>query len=414
MSKRGKKLRAKTFPFGIVIAAVCGGVVALLQNPYGQFSDIRGFYGMHFSDGQNQWPFSYHTLSGTDIERHPVEYPAITGLIMWLISFLVPLSEDAVVNYYSITAFFNIILFAGSAYILRKFCADKIVYLYALAPAVLYSLHRNWDIWALVPMLLSLMYFEKGKYHTSAVWLSVAIATKFFPIVLFLPISVFLLRQNKYSRLLLYFLHTALYWFLINAPFMIINFEGWAYFYRFSFERGYGGGSVYELFSKLGIGFNVSPSMFYLLNLSLFIFIGFILFYLKPPVAAIQGAFLALFAFTLFNKQYSMQYVIWLAPFAAICISALGRKLQLRTIRAYLAWQATEFLFQYAFFQNILTNTGKSQGIQLATIEFSEIEYGLASAMRYLTFLTFVIILIHANLAQAKLRNLHKLGRRET
>ena len=109
-----------------------------------------------------------------------------------------------------------------------------------------------------------------------------------------------------------------------------------------------------------------------------------------------------------------MQYVIWLAPFAAICISALGRKFQLRTIRAYLVWQATELLFQYAFFQNILTNTGKSQGIKLATIEFSEIEYGLASAIRYLTFLTFVIILINANLAQAKSRNLQKLGRGET
>jgi uncharacterized membrane protein len=195
-------------------------------------------------------------------------------------------------------------------------------------------------------MLLSLMYFEKGKYHSSAIWLSVAIATKFFPIVLFLPIAAFFLRQSKYSRLLLYFLHTALYWLLINIPFMIINFEGWAYFYLFSFERGYGGGSVYELLSKLGFSLTISPNMFYLLNLSIFIFIGFILFYLKPPVPAIQGAFLALFAFTLFNKQYSMQYVIWLAPFAAICISALGRKFQLRTIRAYLVWQATELLFQ--------------------------------------------------------------------
>jgi hypothetical protein len=89
-SKKYKKQISFEEPATIsVILALLLGSLAYYQNKYGQFSDIRGFYGLHFSDGQNQWPFSYHSLLGSDKLAHPVEYPALTGLIMWLISFLV-------------------------------------------------------------------------------------------------------------------------------------------------------------------------------------------------------------------------------------------------------------------------------------------------------------------------------------
>ena len=104
---KNKIRRRKEPSLMLVSLAFFLGFLALLQNQYGQFSDIRGFYGMHFSDGQNHWPFSYHTLIGSSEEIHPVEYPALTGLIMWLISFLVPVSQNAVVNYYWITAILN-------------------------------------------------------------------------------------------------------------------------------------------------------------------------------------------------------------------------------------------------------------------------------------------------------------------
>ena len=84
-----RKQRRKNSTPLFVFIGITLGLAALIQNPYGQFSDIRGFFGMHFSDGQHQWPFSYHQLLGATSEMHPVEYPALTGLIMWLISFLV-------------------------------------------------------------------------------------------------------------------------------------------------------------------------------------------------------------------------------------------------------------------------------------------------------------------------------------
>jgi uncharacterized membrane protein len=351
---------------------------------------------MHFSDGQNHWPFSYHTLIGSNVEAHPVEYPSLTGLVMWLISFLVPVSQNAVIQYYWITALLNTILFSYSAYLVRSLSNNKLTYAYIVAPAVLYSLHRNWDIWALVPMLLSVLLFEHKKYVSSSVWLAIAIATKFFPLVLLLPVCVYFLRTNQYRKLIEYISSTALFWTLINIPFVIVNFEGWAYFYRFSYERGYGGGSVYEMLSKLGTGIEISTNGFYALNLCLFSAVALFLFKVKMPLSASQGAFITLFAFTLFNKQYSMQYVIWLAPFAVISLSMLQRKTQKSLIKLYLIWQFFELLFQFAFFQNILTNTGKSRGMVLANVEFTEFQYGLTSIARYLAFILFVVQLVKA------------------
>jgi hypothetical protein len=379
---------------GVLSVTFFLGCLALLQNQYGQFSDIRGFYGMHFSDGQNHWPFSYHTLIGSESETHPVEYPALTGLVMWLISFLVPVAPNSVIHYYWITAILNTSLFSYSAYLVARLCNNKLTYAYVMAPAVLYSLHRNWDIWALVPMLLSIIFFERKKYVTSSAWLAIAIATKFFPIVLLLPIWVYFARLKQQRTLMEFTLFTGFFWTLINIPFILVNFEGWAYFYRFSYERGYGGGSLFEMLSKLGTEINISTNIFYVLNFTLFSSIVWFLLKIKEPLSISQGAFITLFAFTLFNKQYSMQYVIWLAPFAILNISMLKRNSQKKFLKLYVIWQGFELFFQYAFFQNILTNTGKSRGIDLANVEISELQYGLASFARYSVFVLFFILLL--------------------
>ena len=183
MASKSKKQRAKTDnPTLLIIAALVVGVLALLQNKFGQFSDIRGFYGMHFYDGQNLWPFSEKTLLGDTKVQHPVEYPALTGLIMWLLSFLVSPSDTAIYDYYRITAGIQIVLFAICAYLIYKLAGKKYAFYFALAPAVLYSLNRNWDIWAIATMVIAIYLFHKGKETQSAIWLAISIAVKFHEI----------------------------------------------------------------------------------------------------------------------------------------------------------------------------------------------------------------------------------------
>ena len=165
MASKSKRQRAKKeSAISLVLLSLTVGILALLQNRYGQFSDIRGFYGMHFYDGQNLWPFSEKILAGDTRVQHPVEYPALTGLVMWLLSFLVSPSQTAMFDYYRITSAFQIVLLAVSAYLIFKLAGKKYGFYFILAPAVLYSLNRNWDIWAIAAMLLAIYLFEKKRF----------------------------------------------------------------------------------------------------------------------------------------------------------------------------------------------------------------------------------------------------------
>ncbi len=146
-----------------ILVAVGAAILAIVQNSYGQFSDIRGFYGMHFADGQHHWPFSTHTLQGSTEAMHPVEYPALTGLIMWFFSFFIAPAQFAWVDYFRLTASVQVLIYALTVFFIQKLANRKLAIIFAVSPAVLYSLNRNWDIWAIATMLIAIYLFHKGK-----------------------------------------------------------------------------------------------------------------------------------------------------------------------------------------------------------------------------------------------------------
>ena len=393
MASKSKKQRAKKDnPTLLIIAALAVGVLALLQNKFGQFSDIRGFYGMHFYDGQHLWPFSEKTLLGDTKVQHPVEYPALTGLIMWLISYLVSPSQTAVYDYYRITAGIQIVLFALCAYLIYKLVGKKYAYYFAVAPAVLYSLNRNWDIWAIVAMLFAILLFERKKYILSALLLSVAIATKFFPIVLMLPIMIIFLRNRQISNFIKYGLTVLITWVLINLPFVLVDLEGWAYFYKFSAERALGSASFYELVNIFIPGIKFSSIHFYILNILVFLLVTAFLMKLKTVPTLAESSFFVMFAFILFNKQYSMQYVIWLTSLAVITLAYISKRNRDSLIYIFIIWQAFELAFQYSFFQKILTDAYKNSDKPM-TITVSNNAYASIGVIRYLLAVLFTILL---------------------
>jgi hypothetical protein len=375
-----------------VIVAMVAAVLAIMQNSYGQFSDIRGFYGMHFADGQHLWPFSTHTLLGSTDAMHPVEYPALTGLIMWLLSFFIKPAQFAFVDYFRLTAGFHVVLFGATAYLIKKLASRKWAIIFAISPAVLYSLNRNWDIWAVVTMVWAIYLFEKGKEKQSAILLAISIATKFFPLVLFFPILISCFRSKELKRFVIYFCYTVGAWVLINLPFALINFRGWSYFYEFNYSRGIGSASVWDVASRIGISLPTSKAFLYLLNIGVFALLGWLLLKSKTNFRLSESAFLTMFAFILFNKQYSMQYVIWLAALAVIAIAKLSKKHQLSIIYVYVLWQASELAFQYGFLQNILTSTYANTQTP-ASPQISSLTFGVIGLFRYVVAVAFTILL---------------------
>ena len=393
MASKSKKQRAKKEnATSLILLSLLVGVLALLQNKFGQFSDIRGFYGMHFYDGQHLWPFSEKILLGDTKVQHPVEYPALTGLIMWLLSFLVSPSQTAVFDYYRITAAFQIVLLAISAYLIFKLAGKKYGFYFILAPAVLYSLNRNWDIWAIAAMLLAIYLFEKKKFQLSAILLAVSIATKFFPIVLMLPIMIIFLRNKQIKLFIRYALTTAIAWTVINLPFVLINYEGWAYFYKFSAERGLGSASFFEITNIILPSITFSSIHFYILNTLVLVAVTTYFVRLKSVPTLAATSFFVMFGFILFNKQYSMQYVIWLSALAVLTFSYLKREHKELLIYVYILWQSLELAFQYSFFQKILTSTYANTATPM-TITVSNTAYGYIGVTRYFLAVIFALLL---------------------
>ena len=393
MASKSKRQRAKKeSAISLVLLSLTVGILALLQNRYGQFSDIRGFYGMHFYDGQNLWPFSEKILAGDTRVQHPVEYPALTGLVMWLLSFLVSPSETAVFDYYRITAAFQIVLLAISAYLIFKLAGKKYGFYFILAPAVLYSLNRNWDIWAIAAMLLAIYLFEKKRFQLSAILLAVSIATKFFPIVLMLPIMIIFLRNKQIKLFIRYAVTTAVAWVVINLPFVLINYEGWVYFYKFSAERALGSASFFEITNIILPSITFSSIHFYILNILALVAVTTYFVKLKSVPTLAATSFFVMFGFILFNKQYSMQYVIWLSALAVLTFSYLKREHKELLIYVYILWQSFELAFQYSFFQKILTSTYANTATPM-TITVSNTVYGYVGVARYILAVIFAFLL---------------------
>jgi uncharacterized membrane protein len=393
MASKSKQHRAKRENASLlVLLSLMVGILALMQNPYGSLSDIGNFYTFHFQNGQNEWPFSEKILSDNTKVQHPVEYPALTGLIMWLISFLVTPTPTVYEDYYRITAAFQIVLLSISAYLIFKIAGKSYGFYFILAPAVLYSLNRNWDIWAIAAMLLAIYLFEKKRFQLSAILLAVSIATKFFPIVLLLPVLIIYLKQKQLKLFVSYALTTTLAWAVINLPFILINYEGWAYFYKFSAERGLGSASFFEITNIVLPSMTFNFVHFYILNALTLVAVTTYFIKLKSVPTLAATSFFVMFGFILFNKQYSMQYIIWLSALAVLTFSYLKREHKEILIYVYILWQSLELAFQYSFFQKILTDTYANTATPM-TISVSNTTYGYVGVARYILAVIFALLL---------------------
>ena len=113
-----------------------------------------------------------------------VEYPVLMGLAMYLTA--LPMRD--IHDYYFINIFLLALLFISTVVLLQRIGAYG--FYYALAPAVIGSMFINWDLWAIPTMLLAIYWFDRKRFDYSAAALGVSVATKFFPVLLLIPIMI--------------------------------------------------------------------------------------------------------------------------------------------------------------------------------------------------------------------------------
>ena len=308
------------------------------------YSDLPTLYGER-GMVDNKWPYASDTNS--------VEYPALTGLIMYATSFV----AHSPISYFNFNALLLALLFIVVVLLVRKI-KPEYAYLIAVAPAMIASLYINWDLWAIATMMLAIYWFDRKSYLYSSIAIAVSISTKFLPIFLLLPILFILWRSNQIKELVKYPLTTIGIWLAINLPFVLTTPTGWWRFYKLNMDRQADWGSLWLAFTHLGLGLvNLNYLALLLLLIGLTSFVIF-LFELKHTPSLASVAFIVLSIVMMASKVYSPQYVLWLTPLAVI---ALTNK---KDLHAFWIWQSAETLYHVAIWQHLALLTGAHFGLQ--------------------------------------------------
>ena len=308
------------------------------------YSDLPSLFGER-GMVDNKWPYASDT--------NAVEYPVLTGLVMYATSFL----AHSPISYFNFNAFLLALLFIGLVFIVYRI-KPEFTYLLPVAPAMVASLYINWDLWAIITMMLAIYWFDRKQYTYSSLALAVSISTKFMPVFLLLPILFILWRSNQIRELVKYALTTGALWLAINLPFALTTPTGWWRFYKLNMEREADWGSLWLAFSQLGLGLaNLNYLAILLLLIGLTSFVIF-LFELKNTPTLASIAFIVLAIVMIASKVYSPQYVLWLTPLAVI---ALTNK---KDLHAFWIWQITETLYHVAIWQHLALFTGAKFGLQ--------------------------------------------------
>jgi uncharacterized membrane protein len=299
------------------------------------YSDIPPLYQLRgFADG---WLPYLQTGEG----RGPtLEYPVLTGFFMQIASWVTGTSGDTAARTMFFFAVTVVMLFAClvvtvvcTALVVRRRPWDAAFVV--LAPALILTAFINWDLFAVALTAGSMLAWSRRRVGWSGVLLGLAIAAKFYPLLLLGPLFVLCLRAGRMRSYGVLLGSTALTWLAVNLPVYLVNPVGWAQFYTFSAERTVSWGSLWYALDAMKLGVPAESVNLVATGLLLVLCLAIAVLILKAPQRPryAQVAFLVVAAFCLTNKVYSPQFVIWLVPLAALARPRW---------RDFLIWQAGE------------------------------------------------------------------------
>lgn len=305
------------------------------------YSDIPPLYELRgFADGLI--PYLQTPVGG-----QPLEYPVLTGMFMLVASWLTHLTLSAFPTLDGQTTFFLVNVVLMAAFLLVAVAATALTVkrrpwdaaMVALAPGVILAGTINWDLLAVALTAVSLALWSRRHAAWSGVFLGLAIATKFYPLVLLGPWFLLTLRAGRLGSFAKLAAGAAAAWLAVNVPFMVANWDGWVYFYSFSKTRGQDFGSFWYALALAG-GPQVSPESLNTWATGSFAVMCVGIAWLclgaprRPRLA--QVLFLVVAAFAVTNKVYSPQYVLWLIPLAVLARPKW---------RDFLIWQLGEVMY---------------------------------------------------------------------
>jgi uncharacterized membrane protein len=319
------------------------------------YTDI---YPLYYSEGlaNHQVPYT----------GHAVEYPVLTGWAMQVVVWFngeVFATSNPGPRFFDVTCVllgvFGVIGILATSYAAgpgRRWQALMV----AFSPALILSAFINWDLIAMSLGMLGIAAWAARRPALAGALLGLAVAAKFYPLVVFGPLLLLSLRTGQLRAFARTLAAALVAWLVVNVPVMIIAFHGWSWFYVFSKERGADWGSIWYYFeykhvpllgdSQIG-PLNLLSAVSLALSLA-----GIAWFALAVPrrPRLPQLCFLVLAAFLITNKVWSPQYVIWLVPLAVLARPRLW---------PYALWQLAEIGYFLGIWSYLLFLTRNGQVI---------------------------------------------------
>ena len=337
---------------GVLLAASVLGVVLALAQKAPCWSGARNEYAEQFQRAcyTDIYPLYYgEGLSAGKVPYagHKVEYPVLIGGAMqgaaWLVRTVGAVDRGGA--FFGVTAaLLAVCAVAGVLATARALGPDRrwAALMVALSPALILNAFVNWDLIAMALTALGIAAWAARRTVWAGTLLGLAVAAKFYPLVVFGPLLLLCLRAGRMRPFGQALAAAALAWLAVNLPVMIAAPSGWAYFYDLSTDRGADWGSIWYMLEHLDVPVLGNGELSALNTMSTALFAAACAAIAVLALAAArrprlpQLCFLVLAAFLLTNKVWSPQYVIWLVPLAVLARPRLW---------PYLLWQLAEIAY---------------------------------------------------------------------
>jgi uncharacterized membrane protein len=331
------------------------------------YSDIGPLYYLRgFAD--NLFPYF------DNYQGQYLEYPVLTGLTMWLANMFLGIVSDTAsgAGFVYSNWILNLVFISAAIAVISKIKSANrnAAWWFALSPALLLTLGINWDALAVLLAVTAVLMWQTNRVVYAGIAIGLGAAAKLFPALILIPIAIDVYRSRSWLSGFKTLVAAGGAWLAINLPFIIFAREGWFEFYRFSSIRGIDFGSPW-LGLKYVFDVSVSTEMANIFGLGAVAITSTFLFFARKRIDFITGVFVVVAVFALFNKVYSPQFWIWLAPLAALTAIRL---------RHFIFWNLAQTIYFYSIWRFLLYMTDASidGGVNSR-------EYGLAIVLMWLS-----------------------------
>ena len=371
-------LTAATLALGYANKARCTGPEFNEWGRSGPDYQSRSYRDVCYSDVQNLWV-------GRDIDKHVfpyvhggidpdgslwggvVEYPVLTGVLIWAGALLVTTDAGFLLSSALLMAPFGLAV----AWWLGRLSRWRAL-LWAIGPpVVLYAFH-NWDLPVVASAVAAVFVMHRWREPlarrstVAAVLLGLGFALKLYPAIFVLPLMLHVFTEGgkDWRGALRVAGAAAGTGLLVNVPFALAGFQGWAASFEFQSRRqvDLSTNSVWYWGFRHWTGDEgfqaamdiVSPGLM-LVSFALACWIGWLRYERTGTYPWVQVSAAMLCGFLLLHKVHSPQYTLWLLPFFVL-------------VQVRWGWIAAYLLADFAMCTGIfrwlyLNNEGSPSGI---------------------------------------------------